>query len=52
METIALSRPLEFYQTLPKIELHRHLEGSLRIPTLMEVARSHGLAHKATAFLR
>lgn len=32
-----------FYQTLPKVELHRHLEGSLRLRTMLEVARSHGI---------
>jgi len=52
MNTLSSPHPPEFYQTLPKVELHRHLEGSLRIPTMMEVARSHGMAHKATAFLR
>jgi adenosine deaminase len=28
---------------LPKIDLHRHLEGSLRLETLAEVARLHGV---------
>ncbi len=28
---------------LPKIDLHRHLEGSLRIETLFELAKSHGI---------
>ena len=37
-------RSLAFYQALPKVELHRHLEGSLRLETLVEVARQHGLA--------
>lgn len=27
----------------PKIDLHRHLEGSLRLETLAEVARQHGV---------
>ncbi|MCA1954350.1 MAG: adenosine deaminase [Anaerolinea sp.] len=31
------------YQTLPKVELHRHLEGSLRMETLLDVARVHGI---------
>ncbi|HXF69697.1 MAG TPA: adenosine deaminase [Thermoflexus sp.] len=26
---------------LPKVDLHRHLEGSLRLSTLMEIARQH-----------
>jgi adenosine deaminase len=29
--------------TLPKVDLHRHLEGSLRLGTLSEIARTHGL---------
>jgi adenosine deaminase len=37
-------RSIEFYQALPKVELHRHLEGSLRLETLAEVARQHGIA--------
>lgn len=28
---------------LPKIELHRHLEGSLRLTTLCDIARTYGL---------
>ncbi|PID86375.1 MAG: adenosine deaminase [Chloroflexi bacterium] len=30
-------------QALPKIDLHRHLEGSLRLETLVEIAREFGL---------
>jgi adenosine deaminase len=33
-----------YYRSLPKVELHRHLEGSLRLRTMMEVARLHGMA--------
>jgi len=29
--------------SLPKVELHRHLEGSLRLTTLIELARQHDL---------
>jgi adenosine deaminase len=29
--------------TMPKIELHRHLEGSLRLDTLVDIAREHGI---------
>jgi adenosine deaminase len=29
--------------TLPKIDLHRHLEGSLRLSTLAEIAHQHGV---------
>lgn len=28
---------------MPKIDLHRHLEGSLRLQTLVEIANSHGI---------
>lgn len=28
---------------IPKIELHRHLEGSLRLKTLAEIAKEHGI---------
>ena len=34
---------LSFYRTIPKVELHRHLEGSLRLETLLDVARQHEL---------
>ena len=33
----------QFFQTYPKVDLHRHLEGSLRLKTLVEVARQHGI---------
>ena len=33
----------EALHTLPKIDLHRHLEGSLRLETLAEMARTHGI---------
>lgn len=32
-----------FYKSLPKVELHRHLEGSLRLRTMLDVARTHGI---------
>jgi len=28
---------------LPKVDLHRHLEGSLRLQTLVEIAQEHGI---------
>lgn len=34
---------LNAYRALPKVELHRHLEGSLRLDTLLDVARQHGI---------
>jgi len=33
----------EIYRALPKVDLHRHLEGSLRLSTMLDVARKHGL---------
>jgi len=42
------SHPLAFYQSLPKVELHRHLEGSLRVETLAEIGQAHGI-HNAGA---
>ena len=35
--------PLNVYKSLPKVELHRHLEGSLRLQTMLEVAEAHGI---------
>jgi adenosine deaminase len=34
---------LDRYRPLPKVELHRHLEGSLRLNTMVEIARSHNI---------
>ncbi len=31
--------PIEFLQAMPKTDLHLHLDGSLRLPTLIELAR-------------
>ncbi len=42
----------DFYRAIPKVELHRHLEGSLRLTTLLEIGRSHGLDVAGTARLR
>jgi adenosine deaminase len=38
-----LSNHRNFLSNLPKIDLHRHLEGSLRLPTLAEIAHQHGV---------
>lgn len=40
------------YLDLPKVDLHRHLEGSLRVTTLSEVGRRHGLGLPGTGPLR
>jgi adenosine deaminase len=32
-----------YFQKFPKVELHRHLEGSLRLETMHEIARQHGI---------
>jgi adenosine deaminase len=34
---------LNTYRALPKVELHRHLEGSLRLDTMLDVAKQHGI---------
>src|SRR5512143_2970977 len=34
---------LKQYRALPKVELHRHLEGTLRLKTMLEVAGEHGI---------
>ncbi len=36
-------RQYEILQALPKVDLHRHLEGSMRIGTLLEFGRKRGL---------
>jgi adenosine deaminase len=35
--------PLEFLMELPKSDLHLHLDGSIRIPTLIELAREYNV---------
>jgi len=37
------NRQKEFYKAFPKVELHRHLEGSLRLSTMIEIARQYQL---------
>jgi adenosine deaminase len=37
---------------LPKVELHRHLEGSLRLKTLREIGQAHGIPLPGTGELR
>ncbi len=31
------------YRALPKVELHRHLEGTLRLTTMLDIANQHGI---------
>jgi adenosine deaminase len=33
----------ERLRTLPKVELHRHLDGSVRVQTIWDIAQSHGI---------
>lgn len=35
--------PLNEYTSIPKVELHRHLEGSLRLTTMLDIANQHGV---------
>lgn len=36
------------YTTVPKVELHRHLEGSLRVTTLADIARKFNIGYDET----
>ena len=45
-------RSLKFYQTIPKVDLHRHLEGSVRSSTLIHIGRTHGFDIQGTDYLR
>jgi len=38
-----VTAPLNIYKVFPKVELHRHLEGSLRLQTMLDVASAHGI---------
>jgi adenosine deaminase len=35
---------LSLYRRFPKVDLHRHLEGSLRVESLKEIAAQHGIS--------
>jgi len=37
------TEPVNQYFSMPKVELHRHLEGSLRLTTMLDIARQHGV---------
>jgi adenosine deaminase len=42
-EGTAHNLPLEFFQKLPKADLHVHLDGSLRLETIIELAKKHDI---------
>jgi len=42
------SPAIDVYRSLPKVDLHRHLEGTLRIDTMLEVARAHNISVPAS----
>lgn len=44
------TNPLNPFVSLPKVELHRHLEGSLRLITMSEIARQHGVTVPDTTY--
>lgn len=33
----------QFFRAIPKVDLHRHLEGSIRLSTLIDIGRSHDI---------
>lgn len=52
MENKHLNLPIEFFQSIPKVDLHRHLEGSLRFNTVRELSRAHKMGLPATGQLK
>jgi adenosine deaminase len=38
----------DVFRTYPKVELHRHLEGTLRLETMLEIARAHSITVPAS----
>ena len=40
--------PLEFFRQLPKTDLHVHLDGSLRLETIIELAKTRGVELPST----
>ncbi|MCB9597818.1 MAG: adenosine deaminase [Sandaracinaceae bacterium] len=43
-----MTLPLSFFERLPKTDLHVHLDGSLRLTTLLELAAEQGVELPAT----
>ncbi|HAV78702.1 MAG TPA: hypothetical protein DCX53_15240, partial [Anaerolineae bacterium] len=41
--TERVTASLNKYRAIPKVELHRHLEGSLRLDTMLDIANQHGI---------
>ena len=41
--TERVTASLNKYRAIPKVELHRHLEGSLRLDTMLDIAKKHGI---------
>ena len=41
--TERVTASLNTYRAIPKVELHRHLEGSLRLDTMVDIANQHGI---------
>ena len=35
--------PLSFFERLPKTDLHVHLDGSLRLETILDIAKKRGV---------
>lgn len=42
----------QFFRAIPKVDLHRHLEGSIRLSTLMDIGRSLDIDIPETGKLR
>ncbi|MCA9600769.1 MAG: adenosine deaminase, partial [Myxococcales bacterium] len=43
-----MAQPISFFEQLPKTDLHVHLDGSLRLSTILELAESRGIKLPAT----
>jgi adenosine deaminase len=43
-----LDSATDVFQPFPKVELHRHLEGTLRLETMLDIARAHSITVPAS----
>lgn len=43
MLKVSMALPLSFFERLPKTDLHVHLDGSLRLATILELAEQDGI---------